>query len=221
MTSPLRHGSGRRPSTSAGSRPAAGAAQGRGRRITLGEISNSRLSSASVFSPLTIRWTVVRLNSVLKTRRPSAFHGCSPMAPPAASYGPAVSGRNGEHSQGDKRCFSAPGEGKSSRRSWNRRNTKKKRQRRSLSRVLVPLWGDDHFSRAPVARRLERLDPGAGRAIPLLPYSALLRVGFTEPKRSPAPLVSSYLTVSPLPQAFRPRRFAFCGTVRGVAPPGR
>src|SRR5438067_9805757 len=71
-----------------------------------------------------------------------------------------------------------------------------KRQRRSLSRVLFPSRGDDHFSRTPVTRRLERLDPGAGRAIPLLPYSALLRVGFTEPARSPASLVSSYLTVS-------------------------
>jgi len=30
---------------------------------------------------------------------------------------------------------------------------------------------------------------------------ALLQVGFTEPTRSPAPLVSSYLTVSPLPSA--------------------
>ena len=33
----------------------------------------------------------------------------------------------------------------------------------------------------------------------LLPYLVLLRVGFTEPTRLPAPLVSSYLTVSPLP----------------------
>ena len=49
-----------------------------------------------------------------------------------------------------------------------------------------------------------------GRATRLLSYSALLRVGFAEPARSPAPLVSSYLTVSPLP--FAERRFAFCGT---------
>jgi len=35
---------------------------------------------------------------------------------------------------------------------------------------------------------------------------ALLRVGFAEPARSPAPLVSSYLTVSPLP----PSRTAVC-----------
>jgi len=33
----------------------------------------------------------------------------------------------------------------------------------------------------------------------MLPYLALLRVGFTKPTRSPEPLVSSYLTVSPLP----------------------
>jgi len=36
---------------------------------------------------------------------------------------------------------------------------------------------------------------------PALSYSVLLRVGFAEPTRSPAPLVSSYLTVSPLPRS--------------------
>jgi hypothetical protein len=40
---------------------------------------------------------VVRLNSGLKTRRPSAFRGYSPMAPPVESYVPRVSSRNGEH----------------------------------------------------------------------------------------------------------------------------
>src|SRR5205823_10735864 len=61
---------------------------------------------------------------------------------------------------------------------------------------------------------LGRRSPGAssgltrerGRATRLLSYSALLRVGFAEPARSPAPLVSSYLTVSPLPF----RRTAVC-----------
>src|SRR5215470_10051030 len=62
-------------------------------------MSSSRLSSATVFSPFTIRWTVSRLNSVLKTRRPSAFRRCSPMGPPVASYVPTVSSRNGEHSK--------------------------------------------------------------------------------------------------------------------------
>src|ERR1041385_2652370 len=66
--------------------------------MTLGEMSSSRLSSASVFSPVRIRWTAVRVNSVLKTRLPSAFRRCSPMGPPAASYVPRVSSRNGEHS---------------------------------------------------------------------------------------------------------------------------
>src|SRR2546425_5668307 len=67
-------------------------------RITLGAMSSSRLSSATVFSPATTRWTVARLNSVVNTRRPSALRRCSPMGPPAASYVPAVSSRNGEHS---------------------------------------------------------------------------------------------------------------------------
>src|SRR5439155_12337836 len=46
------------------------------------------------------------------------------------------------------------------------------------------------------------------------PCLALLRVGFAEPNRSPDPLVSSYLTVSPLPAENR-RRSVFCGTFRG------
>ena len=42
--------------------------------------------------------------------------------------------------------------------------------------------------------------------------SALLRVGVTEPARSPEPLERSYRTVSPLPVPGEPghRRFAFC-----------
>src|SRR5206468_5068422 len=68
--------------------------------------------------------------------------------------------------------------------------------------------------------------PGAARATPLLPYLALLRVGFAEPARSPAPLVSSYLTVSPLPprHPFGHRRdggLFSVALVRGVTPPGR
>jgi len=102
-----------------------------------------------------------------------------------------------------------------------------KRQRRPVSRVLSPgvSPGDGHFSRAPVARRLQRPDPGAERATPLLPYSALLRVGFTEPARSPALLVSSYLTVSPLPPSHLLEGdgggLLSVALVRGVSPPGR
>jgi len=48
----------------------------------------------------------------------------------------------------------------------------------------------------------------------------LLRVGFTEPPQSPAVLVVSYTTVSPLPAAKRHRRSVLCGTIRRVAPPG-
>jgi hypothetical protein len=51
--------------------------------------------------------------------------------------------------------------------------SKEKRQRRSVSRVLCPervTQGDDHFSRTPVARRLKRPNPRArtGRPIALL-----------------------------------------------------
>ena len=52
---------------------------------------------------------------------------------------------------------------------------------------------------------------------------ALLRVGFTEPCRSPGALVVSYTTVSPLPWRAlrRPRRSVLCGTVPRVTPGGR
>src|SRR5205823_6075666 len=82
-----------------------------------------------------------------------------------------------------------------------------------------------------VSHRLVATDPGvmAGRVTPLPLYAVLLRTGFGEPAPSPAPLVSSYLTVSPLPAATQPGlaagriarwRFAFCSTFRGLTPPG-
>jgi hypothetical protein len=50
---------------------------------------------------------------------------------------------------------------------------------------------------------------------------ALLRVGFTEPHRSPGTLVVSYTTVSPLPPGPKVRRRSFlCGTVPRVTPGG-
>ena len=67
--------------------------------------------------------------------------------------------------------------------------------------------GGDHPSGHTVAGYLERPTRGLGRAALVTPAhthrevraSALLRVGFTEPARSPVPLVRSYRTVSPLP----------------------
>src|SRR5690348_1376213 len=55
------------------------------------------------------------------------------------------------------------------------------------------------------------------RREPLAPLLTLLRVGFTEPPQSPAALVVSYTTVSPLPR-LTPGRSVFCGTVPRVAP---
>jgi len=43
----------------------------------------------------------------------------------------------------------------------------------------------------------------AGPPYQVAPYLVLLPMGFTEPSRSPGLLVSSYLTVSPLPQPKR------------------
>src|SRR5271165_2268469 len=55
------------------------------------------------------------------------------------------------------------------------------------------------------------------RREPLVPLLALLRVGFTEPPQSPAALVVSYTTVSPLPPLTRGRS-VFCGTFPRVTP---
>jgi hypothetical protein len=91
---------------------------------------------------------------------------------------------------------------------------------------------DGHPSRAAVADSLLRSTRELGRAA--LERSrrhrgrsrrallTLLRVGFTEPPQSPAALVVSYTTVSPLPpglaEARSRRRSVFCGTFPRVAP---
>ena len=81
--------------------------------------------------------------------------------------------------------------------------------------------GGDHSSRATVTRRLKRptrkLRTGRPQA---LPYSVLLRMGFTWLPVLPREPVSSYLTLSPLPPRVR-RRSTFCGTFLGVTPTGR
>ena len=56
------------------------------------------------------------------------------------------------------------------------------------------------------------------RREPLAPLLTLLRVGFTEPPQSPAALVVSYTTVSPLPRRQTQGRSVFCGTVPRVTP---
>jgi len=55
-----------------------------------------------------------------------------------------------------------------------------------------------------------------------LPYLVLLRAGFTVPRTVTSRAVRSYRTFSPLPiKAPRDddRRFVFCGTFHGLAPP--
>ena len=89
---------------------------------------------------------------------------------------------------------------------------------------------DNHPSGTHVTVRLKRptrkplraagTDPKA-RA---LPYLVLLQVGFAVPPNVATGAVRSYRTLSPLPATTRlhvprHRRFAFCCTVRGLAPP--
>ena len=90
--------------------------------------------------------------------------------------------------------------------SCDRRRQEKSRSG-PVSRVLYLAGrGDDHFSRASIARRLQRptresiasrTDSRSPRRT--APCLVLLRVGFTKPAESPRPLVRSYRTFSPLP----------------------
>jgi len=64
----------------------------------------------------------------------------------------------------------------------------------------------DHFSTTAVAHGLQRPTRKVVRNGSCL---TLLRVGFAEPGRSPGLLVSSYLTVSPLPSRSPPTAVCF------------
>jgi hypothetical protein len=98
---------------------------------------------------------------------------------------------------------------------------------RPVSRILFLATSrrrfGDHPSASAVASTLVRStrERRAGHSFTQAGRPALLTllpVGFTEPRQSPAVLVVSYTTLSPLPLA---RRFAFCGTFPRVAPGGR
>ena len=63
------------------------------------------------------------------------------------------------------------------------------------------------------------LGTGGGTANrPVLPYLVLLRAGFTVPRAVTSRAVRSYRTFSPLPDPTA-RRYIFCGTFHGLAPP--
>jgi hypothetical protein len=94
--------------------------------------------------------------------------------------------------------------------------------------VHPPKRADGHPSGTAVAGSLVRStrEHRAGRPQALAQEAGaslltLLQVGFTKPPQSPAALVVSYTTVSPLPRA-RPKtwpgRSVFCGTVPRVTP---
>src|SRR3990172_6616370 len=93
------------------------------------------------------------------------------------------------------------------------RNTKRKKSERVVSRVLSSRFpgSDDHLSGPSIARRHERptRKSRTGRPYPhddvggTLPYVALLQAGFAKHPASLPDLVSSYLTVSPLPLSGR------------------
>jgi len=73
--------------------------------------------------------------------------------------------------------------------------------------VIIPLGRQLPAASSDTTRELQ-----AGH-LQTFSYLVLLRMGFTKLFRSPGKLVSSYLTVSPLPRPEnRSRRFIFCGT---------
>jgi len=85
---------------------------------------------------------------------------------------------------------------------------------------------DNHPSGTHVAVRLERPTrkplraAGTSPKARALPYLVLLQVGFAVPPNVATGAVRSYRTLSPLPAGrSRHRRFTFCCTVRGLAPP--
>ena len=83
---------------------------------------------------------------------------------------------------------------------------------------------DGHFSRTPVARRLEQPTRTTTRTRPACtpgpPYSALLPVGFAVPLPSPdaGALLPHRFTLAAA-ERYAPRRSALCGTVPGVPRP--
>ena len=89
------------------------------------------------------------------------------------------------------------------RAAWVRPDARSISTESPVSRILYGSLRGDHLTGAMVSHRLVATDPGVrtGRDTPLPLYAVLLRTGFGEPTPLPAPLVSSYLTVSPLPAA--------------------
>jgi hypothetical protein len=90
---------------------------------------------------------------------------------------------------------------------------------RPLAGPRRPSLYDERY-RSPLAAYPGAPGEPGGRAA-LTPCLALLRTGFAEPRRSPGALVSSYLTVSPLPRPIeRAGAVCFLWHCPRVAPPG-
>ena len=95
---------------------------------------------------------------------------------------------------------------------------------RVLSRAAIPLraTSPQPFSSLPGSTRDSRCLRPCDRG--LLPYLALLQVGFAVPPSVTTGAVRSYRTLSPLPATTKKwllRRFAFCCTFRGLTSPRR
>ena len=125
-------------------------------------------------------------------------------------------------------CWS--GMGRQFGRRWRRRSARAGRRQTACKPGSVPAgWaGDGHSSGTSVAGRLARptraaaRKPACRRLAGMPPLLGLAPGGVYHAVPVAGDAVRSYRTLSPLPGDRGPRRrFAFCGTIPGVAPAGR
>ncbi len=85
--------------------------------------------------------------------------------------------------------------------------------------------GDGHFSRMPVARHLQRPNPRTPGGQPFSPMRGIALLFGLAPggvcQASPVTRAAGELLPHRFTLAVLRRRSIFCGTIRGVAPPGR
>jgi hypothetical protein len=147
-----------------------------------------------------------------------------------AAHGEPIVGRASRTAAPPSRARYTEQVGRSGMRSPSGRPTRQKRESADKPGSVV----GNHPSGAPVTVRLERPTrkplraAGTSPKARALPYLVLLQVGFAMPPNVATGAVRSYRTVSPLPASCAPRmtldrhrRFTFCCTFRGLAPPRR
>ena len=112
-----------------------------------------------------------------------------------------------------------PVRGETARRPGSRTTTGAADRARGISRVLSPPRRGRIISLGPTSLPASSSLPGTRRGgPPLVPYLALLRVGFAVRRPLPGRPVRSYHTVSPLPEPPARRPSAVCSLLRFPSP---